>query len=158
MKKRHVALFKQLQDYRGYFFHVLEGVTEAEAEMIPDGFKNNIRWNLGHVYLDQYLWIEAVTREQIDYPRAYDQWFGFGTTPADFTDETPSFDELKEKLYHQVSQIERDYGHRLEEVFPPTEMEDLTTIEQAIVRMIFHEGMHVQAVIDFKKFIKAHQV
>ncbi|WP_374934851.1 DinB family protein [Neobacillus driksii] len=50
-------MFNQLESYRSYILVVLENVSREEAEVIPKGFNNNIRWNLGHIYLDQYLWI-----------------------------------------------------------------------------------------------------
>ncbi|MDQ1000291.1 putative damage-inducible protein DinB [Neobacillus niacini] len=61
MNRRHEVLFNQLESYRSYILGVLENVTEDKAAVIPKGFNNNIRWNLGHIYLDQYLWIQAVT-------------------------------------------------------------------------------------------------
>ncbi len=55
MSPRHEVLFTQLESYRREVLGVLEDITEEQAEVIPAGFKNNIRWNLGHMYLDQYL-------------------------------------------------------------------------------------------------------
>jgi DinB superfamily len=153
MESRHEVLFTQLETYRSYILGVVENVTEAEAEVIAKGFNNNIRWNLGHIYLDQYLWIQAVTKEKADVPESFHGWFGYGTSPADFTPDTPTFEELKELLQKQPSDIKNTYGHRLEEEFPPTEM-GMHTIEQVLVRTIFHEGMHLQTIIDLKKCMK----
>ncbi|MBB6452523.1 hypothetical protein HNQ94_000968 [Salirhabdus euzebyi] len=151
MKQRHQVLFNQLESYRSYMLGVLEGVSEAEAEVIPPGFNNNIRWNLGHIYLDQYDWIQAVTKEKSgNVPDSFRSWFGYGTSPTDFTSETPSIEVLKTLLAKQPEQIKEQYGHRLEEEFPPTEM-GMATIEQVLVRTIFHEGMHLQAILDLKK-------
>jgi uncharacterized damage-inducible protein DinB len=153
MKRRHEVLFNQLESYRSYILGVLENVTEEEAEFIPKGFNNNIRWNLGHIYLDQYLWIQAVTKEKAGVPDQFQTWFGYGTSPANFTPETPTIDELKNLLKEQPSQIKAQYGERLEEEFPPTEM-GMHTIEQVLIRTIFHEGMHLQTILDLKKCMK----
>ncbi|MCR2822200.1 DinB family protein [Lederbergia panacisoli] len=152
MKQRHEILFKQMETYRSYVIGVLDDVTEEEAEFIPKGFNNNIRWNLGHLYLDQYLWIQAVTKEETAAPEEFNRWFGFGTSPKDFTNETPSFDELKFILEKQPKEITREYGSRVEKEFSPTEM-GMHTIEQVLVRTIFHEGMHLQTILDIKKLI-----
>ncbi len=152
MKKRHEVLFNQIETYRGYLLSVADTVTLEEAEQIPAGFNNNIRWNLGHIYLDQYLWIQAVTKEKADVPESFQSWFGYGTSPANFTEDTPSFNELKELLKTQPARIKETYGERLEEEFPPTEM-GMHTIEQVLTRTIFHEGMHLQTVLDIKKCI-----
>ena len=50
----------------------------------------------------------------------------------------------------QPAAIKKTYGDRLEEHFPPTDM-GMHTIEQVLIRTIFHEGMHLQAIFDIKK-------
>lgn len=154
MKPRHEILFNQLESYRGYLLGVVENVTNEEAEIVPNGFNNNIRWNLGHIYLDQYLWIQAVTNEKANVPAQFNSWFGYGTSPSNFTDETPSIEELKGLLRDQPAQIKAVFGDRLEEEFAPTEM-GMFTIEQVLIRTIFHEGMHLQAILNLKKFLRA---
>lgn len=153
MLKRHEVLFNQLETYRSEVLTILEDVSPEEAEAIPDGFRNNIRWNLGHIYLDQYLWIQAVTKEKADVPEEYQGWFGYGTTPNDFTLNTPSVEELKSLLKKQPKEIKNLYGERLEEEFPPTEM-GMHTIEQVLIRTIFHEGMHLQTILDILKCVR----
>jgi uncharacterized damage-inducible protein DinB len=150
MKKRHQVLFKQIETYRSEVLSVVENVSSKEAEIIPKGFNNNIRWNLGHIYLDQLLWIQTVTKEKANVPEPFNSWFGFGTSPKDFTKYTPSFEELKTLLKQQPAQIKQNYGNRLEEEFPPTEM-GMHIIEQVLIRTIFHEGMHLQAIMNLKK-------
>ncbi|MBT2663014.1 DinB family protein [Bacillus sp. ISL-45] len=152
MKKRHEVLFNQLESYRSYILGVTDTVSEEDAEKIPAGFNNNIRWNLGHIYLDQYLWIQAVTKEPADVPEEFKSWFGYGTSPANFTEETPTVSELKDLLKTQPARIKESYGDRLDDEFTPTEM-GMHTIEQVLVRTIFHEGMHLQTILDIKKCI-----
>jgi uncharacterized damage-inducible protein DinB len=154
MKQRHEIFFNQLEKIRGYLLKVAD-VTKEEAEVIPKGFKNNIRWNLGHVYLEQYMWIKNLTREDVDVPNEYDNWFGWGSSPENFTDETPSLDELKVLLKEQLPKIKETYGDKLEEEFEPTEMWGMTTLEQVLIWTNFHEGMHLQAILDIKKCMNA---
>lgn len=152
MKKRHEVLFYQLETYREGLLFDVNDISADEAEIVPEGFNNNIRWNLGHVYLDQYMWIKVLTKDDL-YPESFNQWFGFGTNPSNFDENTPSFEELKQLLKEQTNKIKDIYGDRLEEEFPPTEM-GMFTIEQVLSRTIFHEGMHTQAINDLKKFIR----
>jgi len=152
MKKRHEVLFNQLDSYRSDILAVVENVTDEEADIIPSSFNNNIRWNLGHIYLDQHLWIQAVTKEKAPVSEHFKGWFGYGSSPASFTSETPSLQELRTLLKEQPSKIKEDYGNRLEEEFPPTEM-GMHTIEQVLTRTIFHEGMHLQTILDIKKLL-----
>lgn len=89
MKRRHEILFEQLKTYRNELLTVVEEVTEEEAGLVPERFNNNIRWNPGHVLLDQYLGIQVLTKEELPLPAAFNDWFGFGTSPSQFTAETP---------------------------------------------------------------------
>jgi hypothetical protein len=152
MKKRHEVLFTQLSTYREETLQLVEDITEEEAESIPNGFHNNIRWNLGHIYLDQFLWIEFLMQEKSDETQRLNKWFGFGTSPSNFTEDTPNLSELKELLRRQPAMIKERYGHRMEEEFPPTEM-GMFTIEQVLTRTIFHEGLHIGAIQYIKRFL-----
>ncbi|MER2155644.1 MAG: DinB family protein [Solibacillus sp.] len=81
MKERHEILFNQLRSYRNATLSLLEDVSVEDAEIIPNRFNNNIRWNLGHIYVDQYLWIETQIIEIKNVPSEYNSWFGYGTSP-----------------------------------------------------------------------------
>lgn len=153
MNERHKILFNQLKTYREHVLHVLSDVSAETAEIVPNHFRNNIRWNMGHIYLDQYLWIKALTKEETEAPKEFQKWFGYGTSPKDFSVETPSFDKLKELLRQQPARLQENYEDRLEEEYPPTEM-GMRTIEQVLIRTIFHEGMHLQTILDLKKCLQ----
>lgn len=157
MNKRHEVLFEQLRTYRGELLSMVEGLSEAEAEKIPEGFNNNIRWNLGHVCLDQYLWIQVLTKEEPPIPSSFNEWFGYGTHPSHFTEETPSLHKLIEILKEQPKVIQERYHDRLEEEFAPTEM-GMHTLEQVFIRTIFHEGLHMGAIQALKRRIKLDAV
>lgn len=155
MNRRHAVLFEQLKTYRGELLNLAQSVAHSDAEIIPEGFKNNIRWNLGHVLVDQYLWIHALTMEEIPIPMIFNEWFGYGSDPSRFTNETPSFSELIPMLQQQPQIIQERYQDRMEEEFPPTEM-GMCTVEQVLVRTIFHEGLHMGAIQAIKRQLYSH--
>lgn len=156
MNQRQENLFQQLQHYRSELLQILDHLTEEKANIIPTGFHNNIRWNMGHLYLDQYLWIEALTKDKHKELDHFANWFGFGTSPDHFDEKTPSFEVLKMLLAQQPEQLKEQYGHRLMEEFPPIEM-GMQTIEQVLLRTIFHEGMHVQAILTIHRILNETQ-
>jgi hypothetical protein len=152
MLERHEILFKQLESFREETLGLLDHITENMADIVPKGFNNNIRWNLGHIYLDQYFWIKAVTKEPITIPEGFNNWFGFGTKPSEWKTEPPSLDVLKELLTKQPQVIREQYGKRLEEEFSPTEL-GMNTIAQVLVRTIYHEGLHAEAIKSIIRFL-----
>ncbi|MFD1952971.1 DinB family protein [Paenibacillus thailandensis] len=143
-----------MKSYRSELLGIVSDVSETEAERIPSGFNNNIRWNLGHICLDQYLWIRALTKEDIPVPLKFNEWFGYGTDPSRFTDETPTYSELIPMLQEQPGIIRETYKNRMEEEFAPTEM-GMHTIEQVLVRTIFHEGLHIGAILALKRQLRS---
>lgn len=46
-------VFKQIKFVRSVTVRAVEGLSEGTLNSIPEGFNNNIRWNLGHIYLVQ---------------------------------------------------------------------------------------------------------
>lgn len=152
MEKRHVVLFQQLVDYRKELFHAIEGLTEEDVNVVPEGFSNNILWNLGHVYLDQYLWIAYLTKEPTPIPPGFREWFNYGTKPADWSTQPPSLATLRSLLENQPHEIQAAYGERLEEEFPVTDS-GMHTIAQVLVRTIFHEGLHLASINTIRRFL-----
>lgn len=152
MERRHQILFEQLKTYRTELLELVSDITEEGANIIPKGFNNNIRWNLGHVCLDQYLWIRTLTKEEIPIPLQFNEWFGFGTSPADFTQDTPLLPELIELLKEQPDLIIEQNQNRMDQEFSPTDM-GMHTIEQVLVRTIFHEGLHFGAILALRRHL-----
>ncbi|WP_316572560.1 DinB family protein [Neobacillus sp. YIM B06451] len=152
MRKEHEILFNQLRDYRNDILGCVADLSEEASNTVPTGFNNNILWNLGHIYLDQLLWIKHLTKEPIGIPEGFNEWFGFGTSPANWASQPPSLEELKQLLARQPEWIKETYGDRLDETFPETES-GMQTIAQVLVRTIYHEGIHLGAIIALRKFI-----
>ncbi|KUP23746.1 DinB family protein [Paenibacillus sp. DMB5] len=153
MERRNEVLFEQLSAYRSELIGAVADLSDEEGEKVPAGFNNNIRWNLGHLYTDQFLWLQALTREQQPLPPSYMKWFGYGTGPADFSEHTPSIAELKTLLKQQPLVIRQTYGERMEEEFPPTEM-GMYTVSQVLIRTIYHEGLHLGAILAIKRKLR----
>ncbi|MFS0784323.1 DinB family protein [Bacillus sp. 1P06AnD] len=152
MSKKHEVLFNQLNDYRSQVINLLSSVSEEQADVIPAGFHNNIRWNAGHIYLDQYLWIQHLTREPIYIPEEYHNWFGYGTSPTVWQTSPPSMKEIIQQLKNQPKYIKEKYGDSLEVEYAPVES-GMKTLPQVLVRTIFNEGIHLSHIQLIKRFL-----
>jgi hypothetical protein len=53
VKNTENYLLTQMKFVRTSTIRSVEGLDEKLADIIPKGFNNNIRWNLGHIYLMQ---------------------------------------------------------------------------------------------------------
>ncbi|MDR7073123.1 DinB family protein [Fictibacillus barbaricus] len=150
---KNEILLKQLAAFRHNTLSVMEGLTEEDADFIPEGFKNNIRWNLGHIYLDQYDWLYHKTREDNPAPKQYREMFGYGTKPEDWKQSPPTLSELRNRLMEQVEHIKAEFGYRLDqELDEPTEL-GMNSFAELLPRTFYHEGMHVGTILAIRKAI-----
>ncbi len=111
-------LFQQMEFIRFRTLSALEATTEKQADVIPSGFKNSIRWNLGHILLSQenLLYSFVGENDKKSLPAHYGELFGFNTSPHTWKEETPpSLHELREELSAQTKRMKEAFSGRLGE-------------------------------------------
>lgn len=83
----------------------LQGVSEAQFDIQPEGFNNTIRWNVGHMvyWMDKYSTLSFGSPSAI--PAQYEALFGSGTKPSDWTIAPPTKEELIQLLAEQLSRL-----------------------------------------------------
>ncbi|GAB6153454.1 hypothetical protein JCM17380_22040 [Desulfosporosinus burensis] len=99
-------LFNQLKAVRGDTINVVKELSESQADSIPEGFNNNIRWNLGHIYLVQELFGFHFAQEPMLMPDGFTDLFGRGSKPNEWKVQPPTLPELIQLLEDQTSRIE----------------------------------------------------
>lgn len=151
------ALFKQLAFVREVTLQLVKDVSEQEADVVPDGFNNNIRWNLGHIYLVQEVFAFARAGEIPKIPDGFVEWFNMGTKPADWEQAPPSLEELSGLLREQIKRIEETFMNRLQErSAQPMAIRtlNLETVEEFLTFSLYHEGTHTQVIKSIKRLIQ----
>ncbi|WP_127588541.1 DinB family protein [Paenibacillus koleovorans] len=152
-------LFRLLSFARAGTLKQLDGLTEELADRIPDGFRNSIRWNLGHVYvvLERFAFQYIGLPQQL--PDGFKARFEFGTSPLTATETAPAptLAELRALLEGQLPRIREALEARLQEAVEPpyTTSTGLTlaTPEQFLTFNLYHEGMHVSVIKLYKKLL-----
>ncbi|MGG1516840.1 DinB family protein [Paenibacillus oryzisoli] len=152
-------LFKQLAFVRSQTLKLMEGVTEENADVIPEGFRNSIRWNLGHIYvvLERFAFQYIGLPQHL--PRGFKEQFEYGTSPGNKTDSTPvpTLQELELLLKEQLERIRASLEHRLQEkIIPPYTTSagmTLETPEQFLSFNLYHEGMHLSVIKLYKSLL-----
>jgi len=149
-------LFNQLKVIRSNTINVVKEVSEGQADLVPEGFNNNIRWNLGHVYLAQEQFAFGFISEPMRMPDGFAELFGRDTKPSEWKIQPPTLLELIKLLADQTSRIKEVLDNRLAEVVAnPFKMPSgitLKTIGEFLTFSMYHEGMHVQTIKMLKKF------
>jgi len=148
-------IFDQLKVIRTNTVNAVKELTENQADLVPEGFNNNIRWNLGHVYLVQERFAFGFTEEPMLMPDGFTELFGRDTKPSQWKVQPPTLPELIQLLEDQTSRIKEKLNNRLDEaVVKPFVMPSglsLKTIGEFLTFSMYHEGMHVQTIKMLKK-------
>lgn len=137
-------IFRHMDSIRGITLNTLAEVTEEEADLIPDGFNNNIRWNLGHIAFVQDRVTFHLLEEEMGVPKLYKFLFSPGTSPDKWQFPAPSLEELAAILTKQNKRIQDTFAGRLDEQLDPafTNGMGLTfqTIGESLLFTFYHEG------------------
>lgn len=151
-------LFKQLSFVRHQTISHVDGINDDISHHIPEGFNNNIKWNLGHIYVVQENFAFGHLKDKMFIPRNFKNYFGPGTKPEYWDATVPDIYELIQLLKNQVIRVEATLENQLKKSFlksyvTSTRME-LTTLEEFLSFCLYHEGMHFDAIKSIKRTIK----
>lgn len=126
-----------------------------QLNFIPEGFNNNILWNIGHIVSIQQLLVYKLSSSRWRADNSVVKEFKNGTKPErTYTQE--DVDILKDHILRTADQCETDYK---EDYFG--EYNEYTTItgftlrnvEDAIAFNLYHEGLHLGYIMSLRKFI-----
>jgi len=150
-------LFNQLAFVRKLTLKEAEGIDEETSLVVPAGFSNNIKWNLGHIYLVQERFAFYFTGDEWVMPDAFNGWFGRGTKPEDWTGKLPETDELRALLEQQTERIIQQTAHRLphplDEPFTTSTGLTLSSVEEMLTYSLHHEGLHSETIKSIKRVL-----
>ncbi|WP_404328348.1 DinB family protein [Mesobacillus maritimus] len=131
---------------------IVQKLADLPFEVVdqqPEGFNNNIHWNLGHL-----LWIteKFLFKENGQLPANYEEYFGAGTKPADWQGNVPTMDELFESSKEQLNRIWEIPTERFLEKLPEPIIGRHTTGELAGF-LVFHEAYHFGQMMAMKRIV-----
>ncbi|WP_227002635.1 DinB family protein [Salicibibacter kimchii] len=149
-KMNEEQLFQQIDMIRQNTLNEMEGLSEQQADQMPAGFNNTIRWNLAHIYTVQNLLLSNYGGKNIETPSRYPELFAPGTKPADWEGEVPTLDEIKQHLENQPAKLKETLSGQLDNKAAKPFM-SLPTVGEILNFTLYHEGMHVGVIKGIKK-------
>lgn len=156
MIKMSNYIFKQLRFVRENTLQHVIDVNEQESIFIPKGFRNHIKWNLGHIYVVHERFAFYINPEKMELPEHFIELFAPGTKPADWNESTvPAMKEIISFLDHQMDRIELNLTNRLvdsiEQPYTTSKGLTLSSVEEFLSFCLYHEGMHFEAIKSIRK-------
>ena len=147
--------FETLKKSRELVLRIIKDLTMNQLNTIPEGFKNNIAWNVGHLVVTQQLLGYRlsgvnclVSNEMID-------TFRKGTAPEKPVSEE-EFEKIKELFSRLPIQFEKDYNAEVFKSYNEYTTSvnvTLSTIDDAVIFNTFHEGVHLGIILQLKKLV-----
>lgn len=152
---KYQALLDQMKEVRGYMLESVRGLSETQVLTVPEGFRNNILWNLGHAITDNCTMQYPPTGHAFPLPEEYLRWFAPGTSPADWT-ETPVLEDVLRAGAQMRDKLVEDCTAGRMEQFTPMPLGDgvvLENIAYAIAHSNIHEGVHLGVILALRKLV-----
>ncbi|HSZ25752.1 MAG TPA: DinB family protein [Cytophagaceae bacterium] len=148
-------IFETLNQTRANALKSIEGFSEEQLAKIPEGFGNNILWNLGHMVASQQILCYKLAGIPMITPDEFVALFQKGTSPKNWTDPV----SLKEiKYYFEVTSeaFQKDYDKKIFENYRAYKTSSgvaLNTIDDALVYNYGHENLHLGVVLTLRKLV-----
>ncbi|MEI3607291.1 DinB family protein [Pseudogracilibacillus sp. SE30717A] len=143
-------IFQQINLVRKITLNEMKYLSEDQVDQMPKGFRNTIRWNLGHIYTFQNLLFSKFGGKNIQTSSRYLELFSPGTKPADWDGKIPALSELKQHLEEQPEKMKESLSGQLDDKIAKKFLSQ-STIGGLLIFSIYHEGMHLGAIKDLKK-------
>ena len=140
---------------RNFLNSFIENLSLLELNKVPDGFNNNIIWNIAHVIVTQQLLVynlsglpTIVSKEMIDS-------FRKGTRPLRDLNQA-EVDAISNLLFSTIEKTKDDYDSKLFQTYNQytvTTKNTISNVEEAIEFNNFHEGIHLGYILALRKSI-----
>jgi hypothetical protein len=146
---------KILEQGRKNTFGIASQLSLDELNCIPEGFNNNIFWNIGHAVVCQHLMIYGLTGNEIVLPPAWTSLFKRGSKPEGAYSQELLL-EIKEASLNSLADIQSDYSSGKFENYKPFQTmfgNLVSNIDEAIVFNNVHENIHLGIILSLRRAV-----
>ena len=147
--------FDILKKSRQLTLKAINGLTLDQMHVIPDGFKNNIVWNVAHMVVTQQLLLYKLSGLDCLVPDELIEAHRKGTAPIKtFTEE--EFEEVTDLLAGLPDTLEEDFNEGIFEKYNAYQTSTgfvLDSFDTAVNFNNYHEGIHLGVILALKKLV-----
>lgn len=133
----------------------LENFSLEELNKVPDGYSNNLFWNIAHVVVTQQLLVYNLSGLPMLINDEMVKKYGKGAK-VEMNVTQDEVNELKELLFSTIERTKTDYDNGLFKTYnsyTTSTNSTMATVEEAIEFNNFHEGIHLGYILALKKAV-----
>lgn len=150
------SLIDRIKKTRQYLLGLVNDLPVESLNKIPEGFNNNIAWNLGHLIAAQQgiCYVRAGVKQAVD--EKYYLNYKPGTKPERNID-ADEVEEIKHVLLTSIDKLETDYHTNLFDNYTSWTTRygvEIANIDDAVQFLIYHEGLHTGTIMALKRLAK----
>lgn len=148
-------VFKAWKTSRKIYLDFLDTYTLDQLNKVPQGFNNNLIWNIGHIVVAQQSLIYRTSNLPMYIPDQLFDLYKPGTRPSGATTQS-EVDELRILLTVLIEKTEADYANgkfvAFNERITGTGFH-LASLRDAFEFNNYHEGLHLGCMMSIRKFL-----
>jgi len=133
----------------------LEKYTLEQLNKIPEGFSNNLIWNIAHIVVTQQILVYKLSGLPMNVSDEMVNAYKKGSKPEHIASQS-EVEEIKILLLKTIDQTEKDFDNGVFknfEEYPTSTGFVLKSTQDAMVFNNFHEGLHIGIMMSLKKFL-----
>lgn len=132
-------------------------LTAEQLLAVPDGFDNNIAWNIGHIIVASQNIVYARSSTPVSISDEMVSMYRPGTSPADW-DAAPDTDALLAMFMEYQQQLEDDFAAGIfkgpfETFTSPTSGISFSDLDGALVFDVYHHSQHYGMIMALNNFV-----
>lgn len=147
--------FEITQQNRKILHIYLQKYSLEQLNKIPEGFSNNLIWNIGHIIVVQQLLVYKLSGLQPMVSATLISKYARGTRPEGDVSQA-EIDEIESLLFKTIEQTKTDLENNVFKNYHEFKNElgfTIKSAEEAIAFNYFHEATHLGIMMSIKKFV-----
>ena len=149
---------EKIKKVRLFLLNQVEGLSDDQLNKVPEGFNNNIIWNLAHVIGAQQGICYLRAGQAATIPDKYIAPFFTNTKPGR-TIEKEEIEEIKRLFIDTIDQLQIDFDKKIFDNYTPSANIlrvygiEIKNIDDALEFLLYHEGYHSGYILALKRVI-----
>ena len=149
------ATFKIWETSRNHYLKFFDGYTLEQLNKIPEGFSNNLIWNIGHVIVVQQSLVYRLSGLPTYVTNELTNVYKNGSKPTGATTQA-EVDQLKGLLITLIEKTKEDFvsGKFITYTeFTTSTGFHLASLKEAMEFNNYHEAIHLGFMMNIRKFV-----